>query len=91
MSFATEGALSFSISSGGSSRYRSEDKLSTNSSFWEFIDEPNYPLKETDSCGDPIKDDMEEVDEEEEEKSEEEEEELKDEEDIFGYDGDDED
>ena len=91
MSSASEGILSFNMSSEESARCGSEDELSKDNSFWEFIDEAKYPPKEINSWGDPIVKDMEEVDEGEEEEEEEEEEEQEDEEDKFDYDGDDED
>ena len=77
-----EGALSSSMSSGGSSRYGSEEELDTDDPFWEFIDEPKYPLKEVES---------EEVEEAEEKESEQKEEDGENEEDNFDYDGNDED
>ena len=56
-------ALSLSISSGGFSRYRSEEELDTDDPFWEFINEPKYPQKEKES-----EKDSEPVDEGEDEK-----------------------
>ena len=46
MSPDSEGALSLSISSTGSSRHGSEEELDTDDPFWEFIDEPKHPQKE---------------------------------------------
>ena len=43
MSSDTEGTLSLSISSAGSSRRWLEEELDTDDLFWEFINEPKYP------------------------------------------------
>ena len=45
MSSDTEGVLSLSISSVGSSRHGSEEELDRDDPFWEFIDEPKHPQK----------------------------------------------
>ena len=84
MSSDAEGALSLSISSAGSYRHQSEEKLDTDDPFWKFINEPNYPQIEEES-----EEDSEPVDEGEDEEINNEQEDEENEDDEFAYDGDD--
>ena len=84
MSSDSEGTLSLSISSAGSSRRGSKEELDTDDLFWVFINERKYPQKEKES-----KEDSEPVDEREDEERNNEQENEKNEGDKSAYDGDD--